>query len=543
MRGDQVELPTRFSDRAIEMTTPNVSPPALLTKSDLQSLHQCPRKLWLEHHRRDLIPHEDPSLWRRATDGNFVGAKARQALGADVLWPPAVEDPLAAFERARQLLHQHPGRPAVEVPLLHGDLHTRADALVPETDGYVLRETKAATFPLKKDKTTPDAPDEHHVRDVAIQVWAAQALGHPLVRAELNLLNNQWRYPGNGDYSGLFRTLDVTAAAQALAPFVPQWRDDARAVLAGAMPQARTGRQCEEPYACPFRGYCKPLDPPGEAHPITLLPDAAGKKLAKKLHQEKGYTSLLQAAPAELTGAQAALYRRIQHAHAQGAAVIEPGAGALLAALPYPRYFFDFEGIDLPVPHWSGVRPYEHVPFQWSCHIEGEPGVFEHAEFLDLTGDDPSLPCIERMREVIADDGGPIFVYYATYERKRLEELTVRHPEHAELLNGFIARLVDLLPVVKDHFYHPAMAGSFSIKKVLPVIAPDLRYDDLDEVQEGTGAQLAYLYAVFDPNTTAERKAQLDAALRRYCRQDTWAMVEVAHFLAGAGRPPRPEDL
>lgn len=525
------------------MATTNDEQPALLTKSDLQSLHQCRRKLWLERHRPDLVPHEDPSLWRRATDGNIVGAKARQALGAEVLWPPAAEDPRAACERARQLLRQHPDRCAVEVPLVHGELHTRADALVPDGEGYVLRETKAATFPLKKDQVTPDAPDEYHVRDVAIQVWAAQSLDRPIVRAELQLLNSQWRYPGDGDYSGLFRTLDVTAAAQALAPFVPQWQEDARAVLAGAMPQVHTGRQCEQPYACPFFGYCKQLDPPGEAHPITLLPDAAGKKLAKKLHQDKGYTSLLQVAPEELTGAQAALYRRIHRAHVQAAAVVEPGADALLAALPYPRYYFDFEGIDLPVPRWPGVRPYEQVPFQWSCHIERAPGVFAHAEFLDLTGEDPSLPCIERMREVIADDGGPIFVYYAPYERKRLEELAKRHPQHAKLLNGFIARLVDLLPVVKDHFYHPAMAGSFSIKKVLPVIAPDLRYDSLDEVQEGTGAQVAYLYAVLDPNTTAQRKADLDAALRRYCRQDTWAMVEVAYFLAGAGRPIRPQGL
>lgn len=512
----------------------------LLVKSDLQSLHQCPRKLWLERHRPDLVPHDDPALWRRATDGNFVGAAARQALGASVLWPPTAEDPEAASEQALALLDRYPDRPAVEVPMVHDGVYARADALVPEGDGYVLREVKAATFPLSRDKTMPGEPEPHHVRDVAIQVWAAQALRRPLVRAELHLLDSQWRYPGGGDYRGLFRALDVTEAARALAPFVPQWQEQARAVLQGQMPQVETGRQCTVPYACPFAGFCASLDPPREEHPITLLPDSAGKALARKLHEERGYTSLLQPAPEELTGTHAALYRRIQRAHAQGHVIVEPGAEKILSALPYPRYYFDFEGIDLPVPRWQGVRPYEQVPFQWSCHIERASGVYEHAEFLDLSGQDPSLACIERMREVIADDGGPILVYYATYERKRLEELAQRHPQYAPLLAGFIARLFDLLPVVKGHFYHPAMAGSFSIKRVLPVVAPELRYDALGEVQEGTGAQLAYLYAVLDPATSPERKAQLESALRAYCRQDTWAMVRIVQFLAGSAANPEP---
>jgi predicted RecB family nuclease len=170
--------------------------------------------------------------------------------------------------------------------------------------------------------------------------------------------------------------------------------------------------------------------------------------------------------------------------------------------------------------------------------------VFKHAEFLDLTGNDPSLGCIERIREVIPPDGnGPIFVYYQVYEKLRLEELGIRHPEHRDTLQTYIHRLVDLHPIVKQHFYHPLMHGSFSIKKVLPVIASDLDYDELEEVQEGVGAQVAYLYATLDPNTTADRKASLEAKLRKYCRLDTWAIVEVAYFLARSRRPVRPVGM
>jgi predicted RecB family nuclease len=190
------------------------------------------------------------------------------------------------------------------------------------------------------------------------------------------------------------------------------------------------------------------------------------------------------------------------------------------------------------------VRPYEQIPFQWSCHIERAPGVFEHAEFLDLTGDDPSLPCIDHMRAMIdPNDGGPIFVYFATYERGRLTELADRHPAQLDLVQTYAGRLVDLLPIVREHFYHPAMRGSFSIKKVLPVVAPDLSYAELEGVQEGTGAQVAYIDAALNPETPVTQKAAIEQQLRTYCRQDTWAMVEIAHFLAQTGRPLRPAGM
>jgi hypothetical protein len=298
------------------------------------------------------------------------------------------------------------------------------------------------------------------------------------------------------------------------------------------MPVVTTGRQCDNPYSCHFFTYCRALDPPGPAHPIELLPGIAGKNLARKLRETKGYDSLLQPAPSELTGNEASLYRRIQRAHATGEPVLEADSGDTLTRLPWPRYYLDFEGIDLPVPQWAGVRPYEQVPFQWSCHVEHESGVFEHREFLDLSGDDPSVPCIEALlREIPPDGAGPIFVYSKAYEEGRLRELGERHPAHAPSLQRLIDRLVDLLPLVRESYYHPAMRGSFSIKKVLPTIAPDLDYGELGGVSDGTAAQVAYLYAVFEPGMTGERKEQYRQELRRYCARDTWAMVEVAWFL------------
>ena len=314
----------------------------MLTKSDLASFRQCPRKLWLEHHRPDLIPQNDSTLWRRANDGNIVGAKARELLGPNVIWPPGGSDPASAARDAIGKLSVTPHQPAVEFPMYRDGLYARADALVPApTGGYILRETKASTFPLKKDKVTPDKPEDHHLDDLAIQAWVYRASGWPLAGAELNLLNNQWRYPGNDDYSGLFRQLSVTAEVFARIPDVPNWQAAALRVLADAMPGIQTGPQCSEPYDCPFHHHCTSLDAPAPEHPITLLP-GPGKRLAKKLNDQRGYTSILEPQPSEFTGADAALYCRMQIAHRTGQPILEPNSAAPFAALPYPRYYFDF---------------------------------------------------------------------------------------------------------------------------------------------------------------------------------------------------------
>jgi hypothetical protein len=93
-------------------------------------------------------------------------------------------------------------------------------------------------------------------------------------------------------------------------------------------------------------------------------------------------------------------------------------------------------------------------------------------------------------------------------------------------------RFVDLLPVAQAHYYHRDQRGSWSIKKVLPTIAPDLDYSDL-EVGDGVAAQLAWLEAR-SAQCTPERRAQIAASLEDYCERDTRAMVILLRRMIGA---------
>lgn len=207
-----------------------------------------------------------------------------------------------------------------------------------------------------------------------------------------------------------------------------------------------------------------------------------------------------------------------------------PDAAREITALEFPRYYLDFETVMPPVPIWAGTRPYETLPFQWSCHYEPAPDVLEHADFLDLTGDPPMRRFAESLVRALGTRG-PVLVY-TQYERTVIEGLAGRFLDLVPALSAIVERLVDLRPIAERCFYHPAMHGSWSLKAMLPVIAAELRYSDLEEIQEGTAASEGYLEAI-QPGTEPARKRALERALRAYCRMDTEALVRLARFLCG----------
>ena len=126
---------------------------------------------------------------------------------------------------------------------------------------------------------------------------------------------------------------------------------------------------------------------------------------------------------------------------------------------------------------------------------------------------------------------GTLLAYNASFERKRLEELATAFPEHEATLLSLMDRIVDLLGIARDYYYHPDMRGSWSIKAVLPTIAPELDYKKLS-VTNGGMAQNTFLQ-LLSPEALAESKNQWRSDLLAYCQRDTYAMVEIAHFFEG----------
>ena len=190
-----------------------------------------------------------------------------------------------------------------------------------------------------------------------------------------------------------------------------------------------------------------------------------------------------------------------------------------------PLYFLDFETIAFAVPIWAGTKPYRQIPFQFSLHTVNAEGQVAHsAEFLDLSGNDPSRPFAEALLKACGTEG-PVFVDNAGFETARINELAERFTDLAQALLAINARVVDLLPIARNRFYHPDQQGSWSIKKVLPTLS-NLDYSQLDGVQDGGLAQDAYLRAI-DTTCSHDEINRIRNQLLAYCKLDTLAMVEM----------------
>ena len=216
--------------------------------------------------------------------------------------------------------------------------------------------------------------------------------------------------------------------------------------------------------------------------------------------------------------------------------------------IKYPIYHLDFESFPCPLPRFKGEKAYSQSLFQFSIHVEREPGVCDkekdHYSFLAKDHSDVREELIKEMLNVIKPDGGTILVYNISFEKTRIRELGNLYPQYAARLEDISNRLFDLIFIVKTNgplyrslgysdrdsrninYYHENLGGSYSIKKVLPLFT-NLSYASLN-IANGEEAYVAY--ANF-PKLDEETFKQTYDDLVEYCQQDTWAMVEVLNGL------------
>lgn len=481
-----------------------------LSKSRIQQHRQCPRRLWLQSYRPQLAK-VDPGMQRRFDTDNQVGEIARSFHPDGVL--------IDATEQARQLadtataLAASP-RPVFEATFEADGVLVRADLLLPDADGYRMIEVKSST-----------TVEPHHLEDVAIQYWVARQSGAPITSVNVACIDTTFVYQGDGNYAGLLKHVDVSVTARELESKVPGWIHAARQTLAGDEPIIEVGKQCRSPHRCPFLDTCTAESPrPKTLYPVEILPYVG--KLANELRSE-GIEDMRDIPPGRL---ELYTHERIRRVSISGRAELDPEATESMRRLGYPRHFIDFETLTPAVPIWRGTRPYQDVPFQWSCHTEEKDGSIEHHQFLASGTDDPRRAFAESLSAALSRTG-PVFCYNAGTERSHMQNLAALFPDLAPVLEEAIDWIVDLLPMTRQCYYHPDMKGSYSIKKVLPTIAPDLAYKNLEVGNAELSMQV--FAELTKPDLPDARRTSLCESLLSYCERDTLAMVKLTHFFAG----------
>ena len=493
----------------------------VLSKSKLLAFRQCPKRIWLEVHCPEK--REDSSGTQAKFDaGHRVGDIARQLYDPKqkgVLIDPEKEGFDAAFARTQTLLGST--QPIFEAGFRTSEALAFADVMLP------VKKAGKLTWKMVEVKSSTSVKD-YHLDDSAIQAFIARSAGLVLSGASIACIDSSWTYPGGGDYDGLLSETDVTDQAFGREAEVRTWITDAHRVVAGKQePKVPLGKHCSDPFECGFRDYCQGLVPAAK-QPIDQLPGRLGKALASLIESDE-LTELRDVPDGLLNEKQL----RVKSAALSGKIYFDKKAAAkALAIHKLPAYFMDFETIQFAVPIWKGTRPYQQIPFQFSVHRLSRTGKLEHRPFLDVSGKDPSLAFAKALVAACGDTG-PIFVYNASFESSRIRELAERFPRLGASLRVLLDRIVDLLPVAREHYYHPDQQGSWSIKAVLPSICPDLDYADLDGIQNGGMAMEAYAEAL-NAGTTSERKAEIVHQLHAYCALDTLALVRLWSTFSGS---------
>ena len=327
---------------------------------------------------------------------------------------------------------------------------------------------------------------------------------------------------GTIDASRFFRIRNLTRQVERLQPeLTVQLRSEFRVLAMPEAPNIPAGRQCSNPFTCEFFDHCNPPIP--EDH-ILRLPRIHASTVAKLV--ALGVQSIHDIPENyPLTGR----LRRACASVQMGEPWYSPEIGEELSKLKYPLYFADFETVNPALPRFAGMRPYDQIPFQWSVHVQREPGAApEHFEFLATDRSDPRPAFISALCDALGDRGS-IVVYSQQFESQRLLDLASWLPEFSGRIKKIQRRLWDLLPIVRDHVYHPAFGGSYSLKSVLPALVPEMTYEGM-EVADGQAAGMAWESLIGGDCSEAERQ-QKRKALLDYCGQDTLGMVRLVEKL------------
>lgn len=479
----------------------------MLTKSNFMQFLRCSCELWLTKQRPDLVPPTDPALQRIFDEGNVVDKWAQKlfpnGVNVDGFGKPAAENTKKAIANGATVL--------LQPTFMTSTISCRCDILTKNDDG---------SWDIYEVKSSTDVKEEH-IADVAFQRICIEEAGVRISRTFLVHINNQYVRNGEIDPEQLFTKKDITHEVESMIPMAKKEIPRALAVLDwDKVPRLLHAMSCSNPSECEFIAcYFDTLENDAKYSIAASLPK---DKLVTFL--ERGLLTPEQV-PADIMAELGEV--KLPSAKAEPTLFVDKEAiKSELDSLQYPLYFLDYETQHTAVPAFDGYRPYQQMVFQYSVHIVREPGAEpEHFEFLADEPKDPAPMVAESLRKHIGD-AGSVIVWNARFEASRNAEIGEHLPEFADMMANVNDRIYDLMMIVKKGYYVDSrFGGSASIKKVLPVMCPELSYDDLT-IHEGGTASASWA-TLIDATVPIAERDQLRKDMLAYCSLDTFAMVAI----------------
>ena len=490
--------------------------PLTLSKTRFTTGLQCHKQLWLKVHEPDAEELVVDEVQQHTFDtGTRVGELARTYLGPGTLIQAEYWNKSAKVQQTAEALKGGAAR-IFEASFEHQGVFAAVDGLERIDGGFRLVEVKSSTK-LK----------EEHLPDIAVQRWVLDGAGVKVTDAQLMHLNNKCVAPKLDD---LFLRTPATEETEALLPKVgPEVRRQLE-MLAGPEPEVAIGDHCTTPYECPFVDRCWNGVP--KHHVGTLM----NLHHTKKKHFRANGIVTIHDIPADF---QLTDRQEVQRASVlRGEMTVDHAALCeALAAYDVDRIaYLDFETVGEAVPVWDGCRPYDQIPVQMSCHVEGRDGTLTHHAWIASGPEDPRPACAQAVVDACAG-ADIVVVWHASMEKGCLERLAIGAPALKGKLDDVIARLTDLEVTYRASLYHPDFLGSYSLKPVVnTLLSPEDSYGNLP-VNEGMLASVRLHKLMFEPEKIpAAEREQWRQDLLTYCGHDTVVMVKLVKFLRDLAR-------
>lgn len=398
-----------------------------------------------------------------------------------------------------------------EATFRHDNIFVKVDILKKGRHGWEMYEVKSGT-----------KMKEVYVDDAALQYYVLSGAGVKVAKICIAHINIEYVRKGALDYWELFNVETVTKQVSGKQAVVREELKKQRKMLAVKLPpKIDIGSHCSDPYECCFMGHC------WEHIPEDSVFELAGKGIDKFAYY---YDGIVRQKDIPLDNLNSKQRQQVEASLKKKNHLDKSKVKAFLDTIWYPLYYLDFETFMSPIPQYDGLKPYQQTPFQYSLHFQKKKGgKLYHKEFLAEPGVDPRKPFLERLLTDIPEDAC-ILAYNMAFEKGVLKELAKLFPKRKKEIARRIENMRDLMaPFRERHVYHWRMKGSFSIKKVLPALVPELSYDGL-EIADGGAAMEAY-HTMCTVKDKPEELEKVRRNLSDYCRLDTLGMVSILNAL------------
>lgn len=486
----------------------------ILSKSDFLKYLQCPKYFWLSKHKPEVLGDQtiDEFAQQIIDQGNEVEAWARKLFPEGVMVESKKQQAIIDTQKFLEAGHKTIFQATFEAE----GFYAMIDVLTwNETNQYwIINEVKGTT--------SKEVKKEEHYADACFQRFVMQKAGCRVGQVNLLELNKEFRKDGDIIPSLLIQATDITSEIDELSGDIEIQMADALRL----MQNPEEPRVCNCIYKargrqCPAFAYCHPDVPEYSVHDICRIGNSPKKLEAIIDNDWRSITDI----PLEFELSKT----QTNHVHATitGDVTIKTEKiRAELKKIEYPIYFLDYETYPSAVPIFDSCYPFQQVPFQYSLHILREPdGELEHKEFLQTINTNPIPVLAEQLRADI-EDTGSVIVWNKKFEMKCNDDLAEALPHLTDFFASVNQRVYDLMEIFSKQLYiHKDFKGSSSIKYVLPVIVPELSYDDLN-IKNGGMACSGWKQMIFETEDSEEQK-QIAQNLLDYCKLDTFAMVRI----------------